>query len=83
MISSEDIEAWREDEKQTQFLEEQRRKADNHLGWGVQVLGKQGWAPCDPHVFKERKYAMDALLDYKFVWPEYEYRIYEIVKEKK
>lgn len=82
MISSEDIEAWREDEKQTQFQEEQRRKADNHVGWGIQFFQKQ-WRPATPVVFKERKYAVESLILYKRMWPQYEFRIYEVVKEKK
>jgi hypothetical protein len=82
MVSGEDIEAWREDEKQTQFLEEQRRLADNHVGWGVEALYDTGWALCSP-IFSTRKEALTTLAMHSAFWLAWEFRVNEVVKEKK
>ena len=80
MISQEDIDAWREDEVQTEFLARERRRADNHLGWVVQQYGKE-WKVCT-HLFPDKRGAMEALSIWIEMWPKLEFRVYEVVKEK-
>lgn len=80
MISSEDIEAWREDEKQTEFLARERRRADNHIGWKVQMYDK-GWKEVGV-TFHNKEMCIKSLAVWKNFWPKYEFRVYELVKEK-
>jgi hypothetical protein len=84
IISNIDIEAWREDEKQTQFLEE-RRLADNHEGWVVEMLTKDGWFQVGGLFTASRDAAVVSLISWQKWWPAYEFRVYERVvsKEKK
>jgi hypothetical protein len=81
VISGEDIEAWREDEKQTEFLAREKRRADNHV-WTIQILDSQkGWRNLFT-TFTAKSKALEALLVWKRMWPSVEFRVYEIVKEK-
>lgn len=88
MISEKDIEAWREDEKQTEHLST-RRKADNHVGWGVERLTSCGWTwPVDcfrdgiTYSYKEYAEALQACKACAMLYPTFEFRVYEIIKEK-
>ena len=77
MISIVDIEAWREDEKTTEF---NRRNADNHNGWIVQMLnGDKGWQQVGlPSVTRDG--AVIVLTSWRKFWPGYEFRVSERVK---
>lgn len=77
-ISEVDIEAWREDEKQTDFLEA-RRKADNHVGWCVEMLYEDGWKPMSVTLVDYTIAASHKNLC-KYMYPYGEFRIYEVVK---
>lgn len=76
-ISGVDIEAWREDEKQTEF---NRVHAVNHAGWVVQTLSAfSGWVQVGgPYPSKEL--AVKALVGWQQFWPKWEFRVYERLK---
>lgn len=60
MISIEDMEAWREDEKQTQFIEEQKLYVVKHKLFGI------------PHNMTKplsRKRALDDIALFRQMWP--------------
>lgn len=77
-ISGVDIEAWREDEKATEF---NRRNADNHAGWNVEMLTADGWKEVGGP-FTNRDAAVLALISWRKFWPGYEFRVYERVAPK-
>lgn len=79
MISGVDIEAWREDEKATEYA---RRNADNHAGWTVETLVQGfGWQEIGGP-FSNRDAAVVALISWRKFWPGYEFRVYERVSHK-
>lgn len=68
---------------ETMKAESHRRNADNHVGWEVQVLPEgKPWSMVGT-IKETKEAAMRCLLEYKKFWPQYEYRVYESVKEKK
>ncbi len=76
-ISNVDIEAWREDEKQTDFG---RVHAKNHAGWVVQALsGVSGWVQVGG-AYTSKELAVASLMSWKKFWPTWEFRVYERVK---
>jgi hypothetical protein len=56
------------------------READNHVGWEVQVLPKgKPWSRVG-EIKETKEEAMSYLLEYRKLWPTFEYRVYENVK---
>lgn len=81
MISSVDIDAWREDEKFSDHVRS-RQKAVNHLGWAIELFTEEeGWTQVS-ELFKVYNAAKVQLWEHKDFWPTAEFRIYEIVKGK-
>jgi hypothetical protein len=78
LISSVDIEAWREDEKYADHVKA-RQTAVNHVGWAVEYLDERGWNAVSK-VVKEYETAKAHMFHYKGLWPRSEFRVYEVVK---
>jgi hypothetical protein len=76
MISQTDIDDW-------DATQPERLKAVNHLGWGVEVFQYPvGWRWCS-RMFPTKDEALEELMSYwKPFWPQYEFRVYEQLKDK-
>lgn len=58
---------------------ENRRLADNHVGWEVQVFKKGTWRRVG-EIKETRPDAIEYLVEYEKFWPQFKYRVYESVK---